>query len=703
MSGATTQRTPLGASPTLWGLPEPVLRLLARAGVRETFEAGEELPTDGVPRLYLLESGEVAATAPPDEDGVSELVGHEGPGGVFGSAPITEEEDVPVYRAVGFVEALVWEQPELDGILGEVEGLRRQLETRLSLRRRRTELVDLVRRTALFRQASQALTRSLVGSATLARFDPGEIVCREGDEGDAMFLIVAGEVEIAQAQAADPLQHLHRGDVFGEIALIQGTPRVATATAVGSCEILVIGREAFDALYRRSASFRHAVRLTAELRLEANRARRPDPELVWLVNDSGRSSEQLAALVAAALRETVGPVPAAARLDGGGGVAAALEAADAAGATYALCVSGGDEAKRIGREVVERAGGIVHFADDAAAPFPYEGRTLQRVQRVVVAGPDSAPGRAWRDAVALSLPHDVDGASLEDLPSGARDGLGRIARAIAHRRVGVALGGGAAWGYAHVALLRALERAEIPVDLLVGVSVGSLVGAFYASSGTDGLDRLVDAKLELTAAAGAAVLSTSSVGLFLRRHVPETRIEELPLPFAAVAVDARSGREKVFRHGSLATAVRASCSLPGVFGRPLFGGHRYLDACVRNNVPASYCSEADVDFVIACDVVPTPKASRDMRSGFRSFALELLQVNRVTDTIRSLYWLASDSGRAQASLADALFAPDLSEFFPWDFHRADAIVERAEEQVDDWLPTAQARYRALARTGRANA
>jgi predicted acylesterase/phospholipase RssA len=239
--------------------------------------------------------------------------------------------------------------------------------------------------------------------------------------------------------------------------------------------------------------------------------------------------------------------------------------------------------------------------------------------------------------------------------------------------------------------------------MIVGVSVGSLVGAFYASQGLDGLDRLVDAKLELAAAAVAAIGSTSSVGLFHRRHIPETRLEELPLPFAAVAVDAQSGREKVFRHGSLATAVRASCTLPGVFGRPLLGGHRYLDACVRNNVPASYCTEADADFVIACDVVPTPKASRDMRSGLRSFALEVLQVNRLTDTIRSLYWLASDSGRAQASLADALFAPDLSEFFPWDFHRADAIVDRAEAQVDDWLLTAQARYRALARPGRADA
>ena len=82
--------------------------------------------------------------------------------------------------------------------------------------------------------------------------------------------------------------------------------------------------------------------------------------------------------------------------------------------------------------------------------------------------------------------------------------------------------------------------------------------------------------------------------------------------------------------------------------------------------------------------------------------MELLQINRLTDTIRSLYWLASDSGRLQAGLADALFSPDLSEFFPWDFHRANAIIDRAEEQLDGWLPAAQARYQALSRGGRAD-
>jgi predicted acylesterase/phospholipase RssA len=139
--------------------------------------------------------------------------------------------------------------------------------------------------------------------------------------------------------------------------------------------------------------------------------------------------------------------------------------------------------------------------------------------------------------------------------------------------------------------------------------------------------------------------------------------------------------------------------LPGVFGRPLFGGDRYLDACVMHNVPVQYCNEADADFVIACDVVPPPGTMRDTRGGRKRLLMDVLQVSRLTDTVRSLYWLASVSGELQAGLADALFAPNLSEFSPWDFHRADAIVASAEEQLDDWLAATRLRYEALARVG----
>ena len=340
---------------------------------------------------------------------------------------------------------------------------------------------------------------------------------------------------------------------------------------------------------------------------------------------------------------------------------------------------------------------------DAAAPFA-GGASFQRVHHVVVSPPAGAAGPqpVRRDAIVVRAgASDLRRARLDRLPEDARRGLLRVARAVSRRRVGLALGGGAAWGYAHVALVRALERAEIPIDLVVGVSMGSMVGAFYASQGGAGLDRLMDANLELAAAAVGAVASSQAVSLYVRRHIPQSRIEELGVPFASVAVDARTAREKVFRHGSVAAAVRASCALPGVFAPSILGGHRYLDGAVRHNVPASVCIDAGADFVIACDVVPLPGVPRGHhRRGLTGLVLDMTQLNRLSDAVRSLYWLTSDSGQRQASVADAVFSPDLAEYEPWDFVRAKAIVARAEDQLDEWLSATVARYAALSHAGR---
>ena len=102
-----------------------------------------------------------------------------------------------------------------------------------------------------------------------------------------MFLVVSGGVSILEDGRPEPLAELDRGNFFGEIALIQGTTRMASAVAVSNTEVLTIRKDAFDVLHRRSASFRRAARLLAEMRLEANVAPQPDPELVWLVNDQG--------------------------------------------------------------------------------------------------------------------------------------------------------------------------------------------------------------------------------------------------------------------------------------------------------------------------------------------------------------------------------------------------------------------------------
>src|SRR5205823_4509217 len=357
--------------------------------------------------------------------------------------------------------------------------------------------VDLLRRTPFFREAEQSSVRRLVAAATLVWFDRDGVICSEGDAADEMFVIVSGEVAFFKGGEPDALRRLHRGDFFGEIALVHNSPRTASGVASTDAEILLVGRDAFDSLYRRSPSFRHALRAAADLRLESDRSDRTEPELVWLVNESVWPTDKLATV----LVESLG--------------AAGVDKAD-----YTIRWLDATADESAARELADAAGVIVHATTGTATPFPYARPPLLRTLHVVVSPTRQQPFR--RDAFTLA----ATPAPFAKLPPDAQAVLERLGRAIARRRVAVALGGGAAWGLAHIALLRGLERERIPVDMLVGVSAGSLVGAFYASRGLDGLDRLLDAKLELSAAALAAIGTTTSVDVFVRRHIREKRLEE---------------------------------------------------------------------------------------------------------------------------------------------------------------------------------
>jgi len=136
------------------------------------------------------------------------------------------------------------------------------------------------------------------------------------------------------------------------------------------------------------------------------------------------------------------------------------------------------------------------------------------------------------------------------------------------------LGGGAARGFAHVGVIRALEQEKVPIDLVVGTSVGSLIGAIYAAD-LDSFDLEWTAfKLEkddlfdygvITAVMGMGAAKGDKLEEFVRSHVKVQNIEDLKLPFAAVATDLNWGTKVVLDRGPLARAVRASSSIPGVF------------------------------------------------------------------------------------------------------------------------------------------
>ncbi|WP_194723614.1 patatin-like phospholipase family protein [Noviherbaspirillum malthae] len=191
------------------------------------------------------------------------------------------------------------------------------------------------------------------------------------------------------------------------------------------------------------------------------------------------------------------------------------------------------------------------------------------------------------------------------------------AKAPRNLKIGLALGGGAARGFAHIGVIKALEAQGIVPDIVVGTSAGSLVGALYAA-GNNGF-ALHKMALEMDEAAisdwsvplfakATGVLKGEALQSYVNRSVNNLPIEKLKIPFGAVATDLNSGAPILFRRGNTGLAVRASSAVPSVFQPVRISDHSYVDGGLVSPVPVRFAREMGADFVIAVNISSQPDA-----------------------------------------------------------------------------------------------
>jgi len=174
-------------------------------------------------------------------------------------------------------------------------------------------------------------------------------------------------------------------------------------------------------------------------------------------------------------------------------------------------------------------------------------------------------------------------------------------------RVGLALGGGMARGCAHVGVLRELERNDIPIDLIAGTSVGSLIGGAYAAGlNPDQIEQLALkirwSHLGRVTVSKLGFNSSERTEEYIRAKFPVTEFDKLRLPFGAVSCDLQTGKMVVFTEGSLPLAIRASCALPIFYTPVLVNGRMMVDGGLVGHIPASVARTMGADIVIAVDV-----------------------------------------------------------------------------------------------------
>ena len=175
--------------------------------------------------------------------------------------------------------------------------------------------------------------------------------------------------------------------------------------------------------------------------------------------------------------------------------------------------------------------------------------------------------------------------------------------------IGLALSGGAARGMAHVGVLRALAEHNIPIDFIAGTSAGSIVGGAFASGMT--VEEIAQLSRDLrwrdigrVTVSRLGIQSNERLELYLRSRLPKTNFEDLPIPFAAIATDLKTGAAVVMKeHGDVPFAIRASCAIPGWYVPVLDNqGRQLVDGGLVAVVPSSVTRSLGADIVIAVDV-----------------------------------------------------------------------------------------------------
>lgn len=251
-------------------------------------------------------------------------------------------------------------------------------------------------------------------------------------------------------------------------------------------------------------------------------------------------------------------------------------------------------------------------------------------------------------------------------------------------KIGLALGGGAARGFAHVGVLKVLEAQGIVPDIVVGTSAGSLVGALYAAGHT-GFElqkialQMDEATVSDWSLPNRGIIKGEQLQDFINRAVGNRPIEKLNKPFAVVATDLQSGERIVFRRGNTGQAVRASSSIPGVFQPVSISGREYVDGGLTSPVPVSVAKSLGADIVIAVDIGSKPAYGR---------------VSGTLDVLLQTFSIMSQSlSGHELGLADVVIRPNTGVIGATDFESRHLAILEGEKAAQEALPAIRAKIR----------
>ncbi len=568
-----------------------------------------------------------------DVAGTSRAIAELGPGEVVGEiAAMTGAARNATVRAATSCRVAKVPGTAFRELLDREPEIGRRLAREGHRRLRETQLADHL--TATFPGMSAGVLAELRASITWVELPAGQALFAVGDDAHAAYLLVSGRLR-AERQEGDErvvVGEVSPGQLVGEQALIEGGARSATVRAIRDAELGRVDPAAWTSLLAR-----YPQAMLEVARIALVRAREPverttavESTVALVAADDGVDLASFARQLTAAMQDTVraGRVGRE-RIDAALGVAGL---ADADAST--------PQAERLGRWLTELEDATdVLVLETDRAPTNWTRRAIRMAEHVVVVAdattdPQPRGVEAWLDEPGV-VP-DVPRRSLvllqppgTRLPSGTgrwltarsvdrhhhvradvASDMGRLARHLAGRAVGVALSGGGARGFGHVGAVQALHEHGFVLDVVAGSSMGAAVGALIAmdhpthdqllSAVADGFRKPIDYTLPM-----AGLARGRRIAAAVDRLLGDRGVEDLPIPLLAVTTDLTNSRSSVQRRGDARRVVRATVAIPGVLPPVVIDDALHVDGGVLDNLPITVLrDEVRTGTVIAVDVAP---------------------------------------------------------------------------------------------------
>ena len=474
-----------------------------------------------------------------------------------------------------------------------------------------TAIRDRLRGLAFFQELDAGTVDEIARRGLWFSLAGGWELFAQESRSQTLFFVLSGRLVVVRSGKGgdEVVGYVRAGEPVGEMSLLSGEPHSASVYALRDTELLALPREDFDAMLDDSADFASALARSVLQRARHPRAsfKKSAPRVFAMIASSPSIDVESRARRIAAEIERYGLKARLLTEDDADHVFVSFEAQENAHDIILLAARISDSSWY--KFALRHADRLIVFARRDARP--------QRPFPLVPS--DTSPARKFRLVDLVMIQEGAPASSTADWADamGANrifhwrndDCLGRLARVIGGKSVGLVLSGGGARAYAHIGAIKALREKGVPIDFACGASMGGIIAACLAM-GWD--DAEIEARINDAFVASnplgdhvlpvVALTKGALVEERLQRHFGETLIEELDIPYFCVSSELTKGEARIHRMGLLRHALRASISLPGILPPVVDGEALLVDGAVINNFPTDMMTSVHRGVTIGIDV-----------------------------------------------------------------------------------------------------